>query len=235
MERRIYLKQEKIYVGCGSTAKESFIDNFYEVKDVDQDHVKVMLLDMDDKPMGEAEVLPREKLKEFISCPDYFKSKKSSKELTVEKHVQCGDRHYDRKEFLSADHEYSQALVIDDNHLKANLGKGKALFARGDKEGARKIFSKLSQMDSLFDVENKHVFNEFGIELRKKGLFDEAISNYQKAVSLDPNDEILYYNLGRAYYEQGDRENAISQLKLALKIKEGFVPAEDFLKRIDLQ
>ena len=92
----------------------------------------------------------------------------------------------------------------------------------GKKEEARKIFSKISRLGSLFEKENKHIFNEFGIELRKKGMFEEATQNYLKALSVDPEDEVLYYNLGRVYYEQREPEKAIEQLRQALKMKAEF-------------
>ena len=56
--------------------------------------------------------------------------------------------------------------------------------------------------------------------------------NYLKALSVDSGDEILYYNLGRVYYEQGDREKAMEQLKQALKIKGDFEEAQEFLSKI---
>jgi tetratricopeptide (TPR) repeat protein len=115
------------------------------------------------------------------------------------------------------------------------LGKGKTLYARGEKEEAQKIFSKLSKSETLFDKENKHVFNEFGIELRKKGLLEEAMSNYLKAISIDPNDEVLYYNLGRVYYEKGNYDQAVEQLRSALAQKPGFKEAQEFLTKIQSQ
>jgi tetratricopeptide (TPR) repeat protein len=66
-------------------------------------------------------------------------------------------------------------------------------------------------------------------------MFEEAISNYRKAISIDPNDEILYYNLGRAYFEQGDREKAVVQLKSALTKKPDFSDAQEFLSKIQPQ
>jgi len=235
MGRKIYLKQEAIKLGVGSTAREATTDNYYEVAEVDEDQVSIQLLDFNDKPLGKASIFPREKLKEFIFCPDYFKDKKGSKELAIEKHVESGDKHFEKREFFSAEFEYNKVLSVDDNHLKANLGKGKTLYARGDKEEARKIFNKLSNTETLYDSENKYIFNEFGIELRKKKMFEEAISNYHKAISIDPNDEILYYNLGRAYFEQGDREKAVDQLKSALTKKPDFSDAQEFLSKIQPQ
>jgi tetratricopeptide (TPR) repeat protein len=232
MEKKIYLKQEEMKLGVGSTARVTTTEDYYEVIEVDENHVEIQLLDFVDKPLGKPSVIPKEKLKEFIFCPDYFKDKKSTKDLIAEKHVQMGDRHFEKKEFLSADYEYGKALSVKDDHLKANIGKGKTLFAMGKKEEARKVFSKMSRLESLFEKENKHIFNEFGIELRKKGMFEEATVNYLKALSVDSGDEILYYNLGRVYYEQGDREKAMEQLKQALKIKVDFEEAQEFLSKI---
>lgn len=233
MERKIYLKQEEIKLGVGSTAKVTTIENYYEMTELDNEQVKLHLLDYTDQPIGKPTVIPREKLQEYVYCPDYFKNKKTPKEVATEKHVKSGDSHFEKKEYLSAEFEYNKALDIDQDHLKANLGKGKTLFAVGKKEEARKIFSRISHIDSLFDKENKHIFNEFGIELRKKGMMDEAITNYLKAIEIDPSDEVLYYNLGRVYYEQGDSEKAIGQLKSAIEVKPDFKEAQDFLSKLE--
>jgi len=232
MEGKIYLKQEEIKLGCGSTAKSTVADNYYQVIEVDEDHVEIHLLDFSDQPVGKGSIIHKGRLKEYIPCPDYFKNKKKPGELLIEKHIQSGDQHFEKREFFSAEYEYDRALSMNQNHLKANLGKGKTLFARGEKEAAKKVFSKLSKLDTLYDNENKHIFNEFGIELRKKKMFQEAISNYLKAISIDPKDEILYYNLGRAHYEEGKREEAIDHLNQALTLKPDFHEALEFLSKI---
>jgi tetratricopeptide (TPR) repeat protein len=231
-ERKIYLKQEEIKVGFGSTGKTTRIEDFYQVIEIDNNHVEMKLLNISDQPIGEPIIIEKEKLKSYIYCPDYFKNRKSSKEVTVEKHVQMGDKHLEKKQFLSAEYEYDKALSLNEDHLKANLGKGKTLFALGDKKKGREIFSKLSNIDALFEKENKHIFNEVGIELRQRGMLEEAITNYLKAIKFDPNDWVLYYNLGRAYYEQGDRLNALEKLKMALTIKPDFKEADEFFSSI---
>jgi len=232
MNVKIYLKQEEIKLGCGSTAKSTKVDNYFQAIEVDEEHVEIRLLDCFDQPVGKGSVIHKDELKDFSPCPDYFKTKKNSKEFLIEKHIHSGDRHMAQKEFFSAEHEYNRALSLDDNHLKANLGMGKALFARGKKDASKKIFSKLSSLDALYEKENKHIFNEVGIELRKRKMFEEAISNYLKAISIDPKDEVLYYNLGRAFYEEGKREEAIQHLKQALTLKSDFREASEFLSKI---
>jgi tetratricopeptide (TPR) repeat protein len=232
MDRTIYLRREKVKLGFGSTANTMTVENYYQVVEVDENHVEIQLLDFNDQPIFKTSVITKEELKHYIHCPDYFENKKNPIELMVEKYVQSGDRHFEKKQYVNSECEYNKALLLNKNHLRANLGKGKTLFARGKKAEARKIFSKLSNIDALFEVGNKHVFNEFGIELRKKGMFGEAISNYLKAISIDSKDEVLHYNLARAYYEQGDFEKAIVELKLAVTIRSDFKEAQEFLSKI---
>lgn len=232
MEGKIYLRREEIPLGCGTTAKYEVVEDYYQVTEVDENHVEIRLLDFTDQPVGKGVVISKNELKNYTPCPDYFKQKKKPRDLLVEEHVLSGDRHFEKKEFYSAEYEYNQALSLDQHHLRAYLGKGKTLYARGEKEAAKKIFTLLSQLETLFDKENKHIFNEFGIELRKKGMFDEAISNYLRAISIDPEDEVLYYNLGRAYYEEGKPEEALVQLEQALTLNPDFKEAQEFLSEI---
>jgi len=233
MEKKIFLKREEIKVGVGSTAKVTTVEDYYQVAETDEDQVELQLLDFSGQPIGPPSVISKEDLKGYTYCPDYFKNRKSPREALLEDHIKVGDRHFEKREFFSAEHEYDKALDIDRDHLRANLGKGKTLFGSGRKEAGKKIFEKLSGIKTLFEKENKHTFNEFGIELRMEGMFDEAVLNYLKALSIDPDDEVLYYNLGRVYYEKGEYDKAVERLSLALKVKSDFREARDFLSMIN--
>ncbi len=233
MDKKIYSQTKKIKIGAGSTAKVTEITNYYQMIKEGDDEVTLQLLDMEDDLAGSAIPVPREEfLKEYVHHPDYVKKTKSTKTLKAEGHVRTGDRHFEKNEFFSAEFEYGKALALDQNHLRANLGKGKTLFALGEKEEAKKVFSRLSKIDALYEKENKHIFNEVGIELRKKGLYGDAIMNYRKAIEIDSKDEVLYYNLARAFFEQGNHREAVDHLKTALGIKPGFEEAAAFLDSI---
>ena len=229
--RRIYLKQETIRLGFGSTSRDTVIENYFQVEEApEEDMYSLRLLNISDQPFGEATLISRKELEQgYTPCPDYFKNKKDPKAQLAEKHVELGDEHYENRQFFSAEREFNKALALNEKNLKANLGKGKSLYARGEKKEAKKIFDQLSQMEDLYEKENKHIFNEFGIELRRRNLHDEAVSNYVKALAIDPGDPVLYYNLGRAYYEQKNREDSIAQLMKALAIKADFKEAREFL------
>ena len=80
----------------------------------------------------------------------------------------------------------------------------------------------------VYEKDNKHIFNEYGIELRRGELYDLAIENYKKAISIDDKDEALYFNIARAYQESGQIEEAVKSLEKAILINPDFKEAKAF-------
>ena len=64
------------------------------------------------------------------------------------------------------------------------------------------------------------VLNNKGIQYAKKGMFDEAIAEYTKAIQINPNASFTYINRGNAYYSKGSVEQAISDFGKAIEIDE---------------
>ncbi len=67
-----------------------------------------------------------------------------------------------------------------------------------------------------------HGYYDLGHALHKLGNLTDAIENYQKALSLNPNFPLALSNLGAAYLQQGRIDESIQALKQALKIKPGY-------------
>lgn len=61
-------------------------------------------------------------------------------------------------------------------------------------------------------------FNNLGIAYMEKEQYDEAISQFEKAVQMDPTFEIGYYNLGVAYTGKGQYEEALARYQKVLQI-----------------
>jgi len=96
-------------------------------------------------------------------------------------------------------------------------------------EKSRLIFGELVTMDGAFENRHKHLFNEFGINLRKSSLFEEAVRYYSRALEINGDlfgeDENLYYNLARAYYEKGEWKPCIEFAGRALGVSGTHEPA----------
>ena len=56
-----------------------------------------------------------------------------------------------------------------------------------------------------------------------------------KALAFHPTDEHLIFNIARIYWEQGKSEDAMVQLREALKINPGFKLAQELFKMLDYQ
>jgi len=153
-------------------------------------------------------------------------SEEDKKKEAAEAKVSVGQHHMDKKEYNAAAFEFGQAIKQDKENLKAHLGKGKAHLSLGEVEEAKKSFESMSKIDDLYKKDNKHIFNEYGIELRHGQLYDLAIENYEKAISIDDKDEALYFNIARAYQESGRVGDAIKNLDKALSIKPDFREAK---------
>lgn len=153
------------------------------------------------------------------------------KEASLKK-TAVGKMHLDKQEYHAAAFEFGQAIKVDKENLEAHLGKGKAHIELGEVDKARETFANMAKIDSLYEKENKHLFNEYGIELRRGKMYDMAVENYMKAVEIDPDDEALYFNLARAFHEGGKVSEAAEHLKKALQIKPDFNEAKLLLNAI---
>lgn len=51
-----------------------------------------------------------------------------------------------------------------------------------------------------------------------KGQYDRAISDYDKAIEINPKDTDAYHNRGLAYYDKGQNDQAISDYDNAIEI-----------------
>lgn len=230
----VFLREKDSKIGTGHTEKKVKQKMYCIAKEEDDGLIEIRYLNVNDEPMDIVEKIPKsEFVHSFIFQPYYFERKKADKEKKTDKHVAIAEEHVKRKEFYSAEYEYKNALKLDDENLKANFGIGNVYLEMGEKEKAKEIFIKISHIEAIFEEHNKHFFNECAIQLRKQALYDESIDYYQKAISLSVNDENLYFNLSRAYYEKNDQEKAREYICKALTIKPDFKEGKALLNYIE--
>lgn len=231
----VYYESKQIEAGTMGTRRthEAAHDLHYYAKTNAQGDIDLLYLKPDGTPTAMVmETISVEDFKvRFKDCASHVcelkpKSEEDKKKEASLKKTAVGKLHLDKKEYNAAAFEFGQAIKVDAENLDAHLGKGKAHIGLGEVDKARETFANMSKIDSLYDKENKHLFNEYGIELRKGKMYDMAVENYKKAMEIDTDDEVLHFNLARAYQESGKLDDAVESLKKALSLKPDFNEAK---------
>ena len=229
--RKYWLEIIHSKVGTGDTAKKATMENYWEAVSLPTGTFKMILLDDNYQQTGYSEEVPASDLgARFTALPEDFEP--PSKDLTKQQSDRItarAERHLAKQEYHSAEFEFNNALKLNESNVRANFGLGKTYLAMGETEKAKETFQKLAAIDAVLNVDNRHIFNEFGIQLRKMGMFDEALGHYERALSLSPEDENLWFNKGRCYFEAGKTKEALNALKKALEINKNFTDAKQFL------
>lgn len=223
----VFYEEAVITLGTGHTQKTQKVTNYCLAEQLDEEFVKISFLGNDGAPTGIVIKVPCDEfLRKYTFAPD-FKIKTKEERLT-DKHVALAEKHRARKEFNSAEWEYTSALKLDPESIRANFGIGTLYMETGQADKAKEIFKKLSEIDAIFEEENKHIFNEFGIELRKANMAEEALANYMKALEISPKDENLYFNIARLHYDAKNYDNALEWIKKSLSFNPHFREAIQF-------
>jgi tetratricopeptide (TPR) repeat protein len=185
-------------------------------------------------PSGKKRLIERDMLlREFTPEPEIYQKKTFPLMRRLRQAVAKGDAFREMDHPYSAEVEYSSALKIDEEHIRANFGIGLCYLKMEQADKAGEVFRRLVRLDEAFEAKHKHLFNEFGIGLRKKGMHGLAVDYYTKAMGLAPDDEHLHFNIARASYELGDRTTAREQLRICLDMNPDFPDARQFLLLLD--
>jgi tetratricopeptide (TPR) repeat protein len=103
------------------------------------------------------------------------------------------------------------------------------LIDKGEHEKARALIG--TNEDLLGFI--LHTYNALGIQARKGGDFDKAVAEFNKALSVSPDDEALLYNLARAYAAKKEKKPAVESIQKALKINPAFTEGKALLQSIE--
>jgi tetratricopeptide (TPR) repeat protein len=205
-------------IGTGATARRVNQTALYYARQVDDETIELQGLNPKNVPFGQIERITKDQLlADYLPMPQLFKEVMGNLRQ-VQKAVARGDKFRKRGENFTAEYEYANALNLDEQNVRANFGIGLCLLARDETDKAKQVFERILGIDSAFADEHKHLFNEYGIELRKKKLFGQAVDYYRRAIELSDDDENLWYNLARAQFERGDYPKALDGVTRCLEL-----------------
>ncbi len=222
----IFSRKATVTVGFGTTKRAALSETYWFVKELPDSRFQVQSLDMDFKPQGTPFEINREALFEDYHLEPDLSYRLLSQPLLLGDHYRAAAKH------ASAEQEYLKIKGIDEDNIRANFGLGLVYLALNKTDKAVYIFDRLVRLEEAFEPRHKHLFNEFGINLRKKGLFDEALKYYFRARELSSDDDHLLLNIARVYYEQNRLPEAEAAARDALVLNPGLAEARRLLARI---
>ncbi len=232
--RGVFSTESTHYLGFGGSKRKVTQQVFVYAEEMDDGSIAIQRLNRSFMPAGPKKTLTREDLLEnYMPEPAMYMQKVVPIMRRVEETVERGDRHRAKQEYFSAEFEYKNALRVDEEHIRATFGLGLTYMERNEQQSAEVVFRKLVGMDAAFELEHKHLFNDFGIKMRKLGMYAQAMKYYARAYHLCKDDEHLIYNMARTMYEKGRTKTARRFLEKALGINPGFEECRQFLEFLD--
>lgn len=145
---------------------------------------------------------------------------------------------------------FRKATQLDHLFAKAFEGMGRAYHALGQSAQAEKYLQKAADIymdkENMEDAESilndileiskdsSNVFNSLGVLFRKKGDFNKALKNYEKALRIHPEETYILYNVGRLYLDMKDPAKATEFFEKAVLIDPDFKEAKQVLDAIEL-
>lgn len=216
--RGVFSTQEIRKVGTGTTTRKTVQKTFWFVEERDNE-IECQPLNPNYVPSGPKRKITKDELiAKFSPEPEFYQMSVFPKMRELQTSIKNGDSHRDKGETFAAEYEYSRALKVDEENVRANFGIGLTYMERGELEKAENIFERLVKLEGAFEQEHKHLFNEFGINLRKSKMLRQAVEYYQRALELSENDENLHTNLARALLETKDIDGCLAHLFKALEL-----------------
>lgn len=195
------------------------------------------------------------------TAEEFYKKAVSQNPRYLKAHHSMGEFYIKNGDEISAIRSLQLATAISPNNTEKQFTLGRLFVKNGNPEEAEKAFSAVIKNDpqnstirreigeiylengfddlaakafraSLEINRNVDVYNRLGIALRRKGRYVEAIEEYNKALSVNPMDEILHYNVGKALIEAGQKAEAAKAFRKALEINPDFEESKQMLREM---
>ena len=118
-------------------------------------------------------------------------------------------------------------LFLGCESTNGNVGQNSRLFSCKKARNTTTVGLNQYNQAKPFHLSDADRYYAQGIAYYRKGNFDQAIADYSKAISLDPNYAYAYYGRGLIYGKQGNFTQALSDYMKAIKLKPNYAPAYD--------
>lgn len=222
-------RENKLGVGGTSRLSERLL--YFYAESSPEGGVSLQALNANHCPSGaKRKVAFQEFLEDYHPEPLFYYNKVRPVMTRVETNLKKGDEHLDTDRPDLAEKCFRRVLAIDEENIHGVFGLGLAYLAAGKLDAAEEILGKLMNLEMAFSQEHSHLFNRFGIQMRKAGMHQQALDYYRRALELSGDDEHLHFNTCRIHYELGEYGSAMACIVKALALNAGFREGESMFK-----
>ncbi|MEE9275680.1 MAG: tetratricopeptide repeat protein [bacterium] len=144
--------------------------------------------------------------------------------------IEEGNKNLEAGLFEAAKNSFEGAIVADEKIVAGHAGLSESLMALEDEEGAEKAYNKALEIEDR--PEDLHVYNRMGMFARRRKQFLRALRAYDRALTFNPEDHVLYYNKSLVHVATKDFKEAINLLKKALELKPDFPEAKEVAQKV---
>lgn len=156
--------------------------------------------------------------------------------ITLEEHLELESEVYmslARQDFEKVHHQeamelYDAAIAQNPRNKLAWMNKGFHLQSLERFDEALDCFDHALEIDPS----NVHALTVRGCSLDMLKRYEEAVGSFLKAIELKADDEWMWYNLGLAYYHNGDNEKAREAFQKAVELKPEFTGPSKYLEML---
>lgn len=126
--------------------------------------------------------------------------------------------------------EFQKTIQLDPKHRDAHYALGHIYFQQESYEEATQSFQKALSIDPDYSEAHNYLGRVYSLQ----GAYDQAVASYRKALSnlQYETPEKPYWNLGLIYVKQQKYQDAVKELKNALRVNPNLVSVHHLLGNV---
>ena len=133
-------------------------------------------------------------------------------------YLSYGSVFFGRGYYDQAGSAFQRALEDDPSSAEALYGMGSVYFEQGKMIQARESFERATKVQASYPDTLPNAWNNLGLIATREGRVAEAIPYFQEALRLSPSHLVALENLGNAYRQQKQWQDAQRVLERAVEI-----------------
>ncbi len=232
----IYSHSTKYEYKAGESGSRYMHGTYWFVCKRNEDIYEVRPLNSKHLPSGLIKLVTKEDFLKFYTPElSYFQDNMLPCLETLQKKIRMGRRYFNLGQLDAAEIEFCQAVLAPEDSEEDTDGLSETYADQRNFSKLRAVLDRLLNVDEVFREKQRHRFNDFGIDLRKKEHYDDAIRFYTKALEVNDLDENLHFNIARVHHAKGQLEDCRRHLLRALEINPEMPEARKFIRDVDLE